>query len=305
MTPRASWRRLIFSSIAYVLWAPLPLAGLAFAGLVSAARPRAQRPWVAAAIVGALSAGFLLGATGLLGGFVAAFAVLLTAAFVGGALVAPTTVLRQGLRATALAGSVTVILARLIWGATWWMDLQWQSTHEARIMARPLLALLPEADRVIDGVIAFTSATIPATLALQALAGLALAWQWHVAVCDEPLGAPVGPFREFRIDDAWVWAVVATLIVWLVPRLASLKTMALNVAVVLGALYLVRGAAIVSVFAGVVGISTGALVAVAIVAVVLTVPLLLLVPGLWTLGVTDTWFEFRRRLQSQGRPHAK
>jgi hypothetical protein len=25
-------------------------------------------------------------------------------------------------------------------------------------------------------------------------------------------------------------------------------------------------------------------------------PMFLIVPGLWTLGVTDTWVEFRRRL---------
>jgi hypothetical protein len=35
----------------------------------------------------------------------------------------------------------------------------------------------------------------------------------------------------------------------------------------------------------------------AVVAAALAVPLLFLVPGLATLGVTDTWLEFRRRLK--------
>ena len=37
-------------------------------------------------------------------------------------------------------------------------------------------------------------------------------------------------------------------------------------------------------------------------AAVLAVPLLVVVPGLATLGMTDTWLEFRRRLA--GRPNA-
>src|SRR5439155_157563 len=68
--------------------------------------------------------------------------------------------------------------------------------------------------------------------------------------------------------------------------------------VVLGALYLLRGLAIVIAFAAAFGISPAALVVCGAISAVLAVPLLFLVPGLATLGVTDTWLEFRRRLKA-------
>ncbi|MBI1966655.1 MAG: DUF2232 domain-containing protein [Gemmatimonadetes bacterium] len=294
----------MLGSIGYAVWAPLPLAGLPFAALVIASRPRARAPWSVALIAGALSVGALVAARGMVGAFVAAFVVLVTAAFTGGALLAPATVLRQALRATALAGVAVIGLARLVWGPTWWDGLQWQAAREASRAVRPLVAVLPEAAAVADRAIAFTSATIPGMLALQAIAGLALAWQWHVHVSDQPLGEGIAPFRQFRFGDQWVWGLVAAVTIWAVPKLAGLKAIALNLAVVLGALYLLRGAAIVTVFAAAVGVSPAALVAGAVLAAVLAVPLLFLIPGLWTLGVTDTWLEFRRRLEERNRPHA-
>ena len=75
--------------------------------------------------------------------------------------------------------------------------------------------------------------------------------------------------------------------------------MALNVTVVLGALYLLRGAAVVAAFAAATGVSIATLVGGAVVGVVLVLPMVLLVPGLWTLGVSDIWLQFRRRLASR------
>src|SRR5439155_996691 len=76
-------------------------------------------------------------------------------------------------------------------------------------------------------------------------AGLTLAWQWHRRVARNPLGPPPAPFREFRFGDHWVWAIIAALVGWITPAVAGLKLAALNVLVVLGGLYLVRGIAIV------------------------------------------------------------
>ena len=82
---------------------------------------------------------------------------------------------------------------------------------------------------------------------------------------------------------------------WLVPKLAILKGAALNLALVLSVLYFLRGTAIVVALAGAAGLPGWTLVASAVVATVLVVPLLLLVPGIWTLGVFDTWLTFRQR----------
>src|SRR5439155_1454653 len=125
----------------------------------------------------------------------------------------------------------------------------------------------------------FVSDTLPATLALQTLAGLALAWQWHRRVARNPLGPPLAPFREFHFGDHWVWAVVVSLTLWVTPVVATLKLVALNLLVALGGLYLVRGVAIVVACSAAFGIAPVALVIGAVVAAVLIAPLKPRLPG--------------------------
>lgn len=293
---------LIAGTIVYVLLGEWPLVALAFAGLIAASRPLLRTPQVAALICGALAAGGLIAAEGLASAYAAAFVVLVTAAFVGGALLDPVPVIRNALRATTLASLVMMGLARIVWGESWWDGLRWQMSQEITRLMQPIVTLLPELGRAADGSIPIASVTLPATLALQAVAGLALAWQWHAVVSDRPLGGRLAPFGQFCFGDRWVWGLVGTLVIAIIPRLAALKLVALNVAIVLGALYLLRGVAIATVFAGAAGISSSVMVAVGIASVFLFPLLLVVLPGLWTLGVTDTWFDFRRRLQVESRP---
>src|SRR5207247_2402815 len=79
---------------------------------------------------------------------------------------------------------------------------------------RFLVELEPQLFVAFEPVVRFVSDTIPATLTLQSIAGLALAWQWHRRVARRPFGPGLGPFREFRFGDHWVWALVAALTVW-------------------------------------------------------------------------------------------
>ncbi len=295
---RGRWR-LILGVAAFAVWAPPSLVGLPFAALMVASRPKAATEWGAAGLVGAPSVALLLLPAGdLLTALVRAYVVLVTAAFVVGLLLAPTSLPRQALRASLVAGAAVLLLARITLGSSAWDALHWEATREASWTMRLLVEARPEIFAVFEPVVRFVSDTVPAMLLLQTFAGLALAWQWHVRIAQRPLGPALAPFREFRFGDHWVWAVVASLTVWITPVLAGLKMAALNMAVVLGALYLLRGVAIVLVFAAALGVSVGALAVGAAVATVLAVPLLLLVPGLATLGVTDTWWEFRRRLKA-------
>jgi hypothetical protein len=78
-----------------------------------------------------------------------------------------------------------------------------------------------------------------------------------------------------------------------------LKGVALNLGLVLSVLYCLRGAAIVAALAGGVGVPVWTLLVVTVIAVALVLPLLLLIPGLWTLGVFDTWLAFRQRRAGQ------
>jgi len=300
-TTEGRWR-LLLGTVAFVVWAPPSLLGLPLVGLLLATRPRTTVEWGTASGVGVLSAGLLLlPATDLLTGFVRAYTVLVAAAFVVVTLFAveKDTLLGRAIRAGLIGGVAAVVLARLQLGGSAWDALHWEARRQASAAMRLVVEGWPQAFAMYEPVVRFMSDTVPATLALQTLAGLTLAWQWHRRVARNPLGPPPAPFREFRFGDHWVWAIIAALVGWITPAVAGLKLAALNVLVVLGGLYLVRGIAIVVACAAAFGIAPAALVIGAVVAAALAVPLLLLLPGLATLGITDTWLEFRRRLKAK------
>lgn len=300
MTSRGVPWRLVLATAAFAVFAPggLPLAGLAYAGLVVAAPGMPARSRVVAAGLAAVSGALLVApGGGVLDGVLAAFTLVTAAAFIAGAWAMPAPFLAQALRALAIGVAGT---AGLVWAgaAPGWGELGWEAARAVSEQTAGLVAIAPDlagtrlvATRVLTD-------TLPALTVLSALAALAVAWQWHARTAPRPLGPALAPFREFRIADGWVWAVIAALAAWAVPPLAALKGAALNVGVVLGALYLLRGAAVVAALAGGAGLSSGALVLAAVVAGVLAVPLVIVVPGLWALGLSDTWIEFRRRRKS-------
>lgn len=295
----SSWR-LVAGAVAFSVWAPPSLVGLPCAALLAVAPDRSPRTRVAAAAVGAVSVALLaLPGGGRLTAVVRAYTVLVTVAFVAGVLLAPTGFLRQALRAMLAAGAATALLVQLVWGASGWGALAWEATREAGLTMRFVVERRADAFALYEPVVRFVSVTTPGMLALQTLAGLALAWQWHVRLASPPLGAPLAPFREFRIADGWVWGVVAWLGLLVAPVSGMLDVAGANLGLVLGALYLLRGAAIVVAFSQALGVSATVLVVIAGAAAALALPLLFLVPGLATLGITDTWYQYRRRLAAR------
>ncbi|HEX9610909.1 MAG TPA: DUF2232 domain-containing protein [Gemmatimonadales bacterium] len=297
--PSPGWR-LLLGTIAFVAWAPPSLAGLPCAALLAVAPDRSARTRVAAGALGATSLLLLvLPGGGRLGAVISAYIVLLTAAFAAGVVLAPARFLRQALRAALAAGAVTALLAQLLWGSSAWGALAWEATRDAGRAMRFIVERRPDAYTLYEPVVRFVSVTTPGMLALQTFAGLALAWQWHGRLAVRPLGPPLAPFREFRIADGWVWGVVAWLGLLAAPVSGALHVAGASLGLVLGTLYVLRGAAIALAFAAALGVSATTLVIAAVVAAALALPLLFLIPGLCTLGITDTWYEYRRRLAAR------
>jgi hypothetical protein len=221
--------------------------------------------------------------------------VFAAAAFAGGALLAQGGVLRQALRATLWGVAATGTLGVVLRGRIFWNELHWSTVREMTTLVSYMVERRPELALYSPGIVQFLADAFPALLLLSTLAALLLAWQWHARIASRPLGAPLGPFREFRFADQWVWGLVLSLIVWAVPKLAAFKWAAVNVSLVLGALYVLRGTAVVVAVAAAVGVPGWMLAAGAAAAGALVVPVFVLVPGLWTLGVFDTWLAFRQR----------
>lgn len=294
MAPQGAPWRLIVATVAFLLWAPLALAGLPLAALLLLGR---GRPAVGAAVAVFSAATLPWLAQGQLGATYAAVCVLLVAAFAGHVVLKPAPFWTMAVRATAASLASVALLARVLWGRGWLGVLQWETTRQAKAGTRVLVWMMPDGRPIFDAVADVVGTIAPATLALQCLAGLALAWAVHGRLAAQPLGEPLRPFREFRMGDAWVWALVATFGVWLLGRAA----LAQNLAVLVGTLYFLQGAAVAGALAGALGVSTGVLVVIGILAAPFAA---ILIPGLCTLGVTDTWLQYRRRLASRAdRPH--
>jgi uncharacterized protein YybS (DUF2232 family) len=131
----------------------------------------------------------------------------------------------------------------------------------------------------------------PGLLALAAIAGLRLAWAWYHRIADRPVGAPPVPFPAFGFNDQLVWGWVVGLALALLPQPAWAPVVGANVLLVWGALYAMRGLAVLVT----VGRRTPPTVLVAL-AVVTVVLLPFVLGGLTIVGLADTWLDFRRRL---------
>lgn len=307
---RESWWRPTLALIAFVLWAHPSLVGLPCAALLILVPGRGERPaWVQplSALIGAMSVALLVltgGTGGRLAAVTSTYIVLVTAAFVSLALLQPAPLLRQALRTVVVGGIASAVLVQATWGSEAWGALAWEATRNASITMRSFVEVAPDVFTIYEPMVRFVSLTWPGMMALQTLAGLALAWHVHrrlapLAWTAEGAGAVPVPrtrFKDFRMGDGWVWGIVAWLGVLILPVSNVLHVAGTNVGLVASTLYVLRGAAIVATFAEAFGISVAALVIAAGAAAALAVPMLFVLPGLCTLGITDTWYQYRRRL---------
>jgi hypothetical protein len=287
----------------FLVWAHPSLVGLPCAALLIIAPGPERGRWSQpiAGLIAAVSVALLVlsGRDGTrLGAATSAYIVLASGAFVSLVLLRPDTILRQALRSIALAGAATALLMQAIWGTAAWGVLAWEVTRETSLTMRAMVEVAPDAFAIFEPIVRFMSMTWPAMLALQTLAGLALAWELHrrIAASTAAQGAPLMRFKDFEIGDGWVWGIVAWLGVLVLPVSSFLHVAGTNLGLVAGTLYVLRGAAIVASFAEAFGVSALTLLLIAAAAAALALPLLFVLPGLCTLGITDTWYQYRRRL---------
>ncbi len=145
------------------------------------------------------------------------------------------------------------------------------------------VASLPQLARLVQ----------PSALALQTLVAMAIAWALFHRFSRTRLGEELGRLRDFRFNDQWIWSVIVGLVLALLPALASLRPLGINLLVFFGALYALRGAAVLAWFLRPGRSLLGLLVGVAL--------LLLLRDGaaiaLGLVGLGDTWADWRRRIR--------
>lgn len=136
-----------------------------------------------------------------------------------------------------------------------------------------------------------TAIMLPALLALESLAALALGWGIFQRLSPVKIGPPLSPLTEFRFNDQLVWAVAVGATLCLLPAFADGRSAGLNLLVFFGVLYLVRGLGVLA------WIARGRYAVIVILSLIPQVCIMLGVLAL-ALGLGDTWLDLRRRARA-------
>ncbi|HUQ98364.1 MAG TPA: DUF2232 domain-containing protein [Gemmatimonadaceae bacterium] len=131
---------------------------------------------------------------------------------------------------------------------------------------------------------------MPALLALESLAALAVGWAFYHRMSDVAIGPALGKLKDFRFNDQLVWGVAVGASVFLLKAFEEGKTAGLNLFVFFGFLYAVRGMGILA------WMSRGRSMRVMLV-VATMLAWYIMAPLAFLIGLGDTWVDWRSRAQ--------
>ncbi len=198
----------------------------------------------------------------------------------------------------ALAGSVLAV-ALLFWVRPGdWLVVDWMVTSR---MEEGMSAALEAAritmgsgavpgafeERILEAMSVQTR-IFPALLCLGSLSGLGLAW-WIFQRMTRNGDESLKPLREFRFNDQLIWVLIVGLLV-LLGTSGLAARLGTNAVVFMGALYALRGIAVVLFLSGGISFLSGFLF---VLAMVFVAPLI--IGGAFIIGLGDTWLDLRTR----------
>ena len=296
------WKRvfaLFLVTLALSVVQPSVLAGIPLVLMVAALPVRRTGAYVAAAVAAFLA----LGGAARDGLWYAerGWAILLGGWFVALTLRWPTArFTTRGLGAVSGAAAAAVAVLGLSPGR--WAVLDWRVGERMRAGISTALeavrAVQGEGEALSPALVAAVYRTaevqaqiFPATLGLASLAALGVAW-WVYVRLGFGSDRGLGPMREFRFNDHLVWMFIAGLVLLVTGGESGPGRAGSNAVVFMGALYALRGTAVVVFLGG--GVS-------ALGALLLALGLLFVAPvvlaGALVIGLGDTWLDIRGRIR--------
>lgn len=202
----------------------------------------------------------------------------------------------------AVAGAAAVVAALLGVQSGAWGTIEWAvgeriaqgvgTALEALRLMRGGEALPPALVTAIHETVQAQTKVFPALLGISSMAALGVAW-WVYVRLSSGSDQGVGPLRDFRFNDHLVWVFIAGLLLLVTRWEDVLARVGANTVVFMGALYAVRGAAVILFLSG--GLSLFGYVMLAF-GLVFLPPLVL--TGAMVIGIGDTWLDVRRKLGS-------
>ena len=205
-------------------------------------------------------------------------------------------------RAFAAVGATTALVGLLLMvrpGS--WSTVDWVLTEglmrTASVIAQVLIESDPEAYSTgnLNTAYEWTAQLgrlLPALLGLSSLSGLAVAW-WAYVRLSAGSGLGLGPLRDFRFNDHFVWLLLIGLALLVFGSGEGWTSGGGNAVVFMGGLYAMRGAAVLLFLSG--GVS-GFGVLFLIVGMLFLSPVL--ISGALLIGVGDTWFDLRSKAEA-------
>lgn len=162
---------------------------------------------------------------------------------------------------------------------------------ESRALLERLPGVEPVDERAIDmmrEMPAYAATLLPALLALESLAVLALGWGVYRRLTPMQIGPPLSPLTEFRFNDQLVWGLAVGATLCLLPAFEEGKNAGYNLLLFFGALYLIRGTGVLA------WIARGRYV---LIVLLTLIPQIFIIVTL-ALGLGDTWLDLRKRAKA-------
>jgi len=145
-----------------------------------------------------------------------------------------------------------------------------------------------ESETMMRLIPARAAAVVPALLALESLAVLALAWGVYRRLSPVKIGPPLGPLAEFTFNDQLVWGLAVGATLCLLPAFGDGRNAGYNLLLFFGALYLIRGIGVLA------WMSNGRYVYIIVLSLL---PQIFVIVTL-ALGLGDTWLDLRKRVKA-------
>lgn len=298
-------RGVLLTTILFVMFVPAALFALPLALLLAATPPRTKREIIVAAVAGSFSIAWLITAGELPDQLMRAGIVIAVTVFVPGAVYTRTSVTHRALLAVALAAFAVGNMLYVVGSS--WGELHWWVGHRAGYTARvlssamwmaqdPTASGLSQVAQLVNDAVRFTADYHAGIVALELMAGMVLGTAIYHRVAATPRGTAVGRLRDFRFNDQLGWVAIVPLGVVLLPKLTAARLAAANVLLVLGALYAIRGVAVIAFGLSLLRVGGGLVAVLVALAALLLLPVAL--PGAILLGVVDSRLDIRRRWSS-------
>jgi hypothetical protein len=158
-----------------------------------------------------------------------------------------------------------------------------------------LRRLTEESEAQLASIPKWSSILVPALLALESLAAMALGWALFQRMSNVPIGPPLGKLREFRFNDQLIWGVAVGASIFLLPAFSEGRNAGLNLLVFFGFLYTLRGVGILAWMSKM--SRTRAVGFMIIVLALLAWPIVTALA--FGLGLGDTWLDLRTKAQAK------